>query len=274
MTHENIMLMVAILLYSLATMGVFIGLLSGRRKLKVAGNSVALLGFLTHTLLAVFIVVTHGMDSIATSDYLLLLPWFLVLLYLVAWRILRLPFLAITAAPLALLLSIFSMRLANINFALPENLSGLFITLHLSSLFSSLGLLTMAAIAGGIFLYVDGKMKKKNKAGSFSSELPALGACDKVNHMAIMAGFPLYTLGLIAGFVWAPMFMPIIESPKTLLSLFLWFFYALLFYQRLALGLRGKKPARLALFLFFIAVIALGLDQFFNHHSNVLLSLA
>ena len=274
MTHETIMLMVAILLYSLATLGVFIGLLSGRRQVKMAGNGLALLGFLAHSLLAVFIVVTHNMNAITTSDYLLLLPWFLVLLYLAAWRILQFSFMAITAAPLALLLSIFSMRLANINFALPDNLSGLFITLHLSSLFSSLGLLSMAAVAGFIFLYVDGKMKKKSKAGSFSSELPALGACDKVNHVAVMAGFPLYTLGLIAGFVWAPMFLPIIESPKTLLSLFLWFFYALLFYQRLALGLRGKKPAKLALFLFLIAVIALGLDQFFNHHSNVLLSLA
>ena len=274
MTHENIMLLVAILLYSLATMGVFIGLLSGRRKLKVISNCLALLGFLAHTLLAVFIVATHGMDSIATSDYLLLLPWLLVLLYLAAWRTLQFSFLGITAAPLALLLSIFSMRLANINFALPDNLSGLFITLHLSSLFASLGLLTMAAVAGFIFLYVDSKMKKKSKVGTFSSELPALGACDKANHVAVMAGFPLYTLGLIAGFVWAPMFMPIIESPKTLLSLFLWCFYALLFYQRLALGLRGKKPAKLTLFLFAIAAIALGLDQFFNHHSNVLLSLA
>lgn len=273
MTFEKILLGIVIFLYSIATLGIFLGMLSSKRKLRSWANKVTLAGFATHTLLGITLLINHSLEEITAGYYLLLLPWCFILVWLIAWRILKTQFISLTVAPLALLLSVFSVRLSSIQIVLPDNFAGTFIGLHLGSLFLSIGLLALACGAGSIFLYVNNRIKKKEPLADFATDFPALSTCDKINHVAVMVGFPLYTLGLISGFVWAPLFFQIVANPKILVSLVLWFFYALLFYQRVALGKKGRKPARLAILIFLISVLAIGLDQVFSHHSQILLPL-
>jgi ABC-type uncharacterized transport system, permease component len=267
MSYEKLLLFGVVLLYSLATLGIFIGILASRRIVKDVANGLTLAGFALHTVLVGYILSIHSIEEISAGYYLFLLPWFLLLLYLGAWWLLRLPFLTLTVAPFSLLLSIFSMRLTRIQIELPEHLTGVFIGLHMTSLFLSIGLIVLAFGAGCLFLYVEKKLKKKAPIGKFSKELPSLATFDKINHTAVLIGFPLYTLGLITGFVWAPLFLQAVVSPKILIALFLWCLYALLFYQRLALGLRGKKAAIMAVVLFLIALLSMAVDQVMSHHS-------
>ena len=164
-----------------------------------------------------------------------------------------------------------SMRLSNVQNLLPEHLSALFFGLHIWALYLSIGLLAMAFGAGVLFVYTEGKLKKKAPLASFTKDMPSLSTYDKVNYAAVIAGFPLYTLGLMSGFIWAPMAKEVVENPKVLLSLFIWVLYAILFYQRMAMRYRGRKTAVMAIAIFAISVLSFGIDYTVSHHSSLLL---
>ena len=267
MDFEKILTLAVIFLYSLGTLGIFLGTLSLSRTIRQVANRVTLAGFALHTIAVVSMLAAHGFTALPFSSYMQLMAWSLVLLYISAWGWLRLSFLGLTAAPLALLLYVLSMRFSNTHSLLPEHLSGLFFTLHVWSLYFSLGLLAMAFGAGLLFVYMEGKLKKKLPMAEFTRDLPSLSACDKVNRFAVVAGFPLYTLGLMSGFIWAPMAKAIVENPKVLLSLFIWFLYALLFYQRTAMRFRGRKTAVMAIVIFGVSALSFGIDYTMSHHS-------
>lgn len=271
MDFEHLLSLGVIACYSLGALGILLGTLALNRPLKTIANRVTLAGFALHTVAAVAMLVTHPFAELSMGYYLQLMAWSIIFLYICAWGWLRLPFLGLTAAPLALLLYALSMRLSSAKSLLPEHLSGLFFTLHIWSLYLSLGLLAMAFGAGMLFIYMEGRLKKKLPMAEFARDFPSLATCDKVNHVAVTAGFPLYTLGLMSGFIWAPMAMAIVENPKVLLSLFVWFLYALFFYQRAALGFRGRKTAIMAIVIFAISALSFGIDYAVFHHSRQLL---
>jgi ABC-type uncharacterized transport system permease subunit len=239
--------------------------------MKNIADKITLAGFALHTLAAIVATFAHGFSDIPMGYYPQLMAWSLVFLYICAWCWLRLPFLGLTAAPLALLLYALSMRLSSTRSLLPEHLSGLFFTLHIWALYFSLGLLSMAFGAGMLFIYMENRLKKKLPMAEFTREFPSLTTCDKVNQFAVTAGFPLYTLGLMSGFIWAPLATTIVENPKVLLSLLVWFLYALFFYQRAALRYRGKKTAVMAIVIFGISALSFGIDYAVSHHSIQLL---
>lgn len=257
-----------IFLYSLGAFGILLGTLAGRRTLQKIANRLALTGFAGHTIAALLIFFSQNWSTLPAGYYMQLLAWCLIFLYLAAWRWFRYPFLGLTAAPLALLLYVLSLRFSSAHNLLPEHLSGLFFGLHIWSLYLSLGMLAMAFGAGLLFIYMERGLKNKTPMAEFTRDMPSLSTCDKVNMIAVVAGFPLYTLGLMAGFIWAPMAQSVIENPKTILSLVIWFFYAVLFYQRAALGLRGRKAALMAIFIFMISVLSVAFDFSVSHHSS------
>ena len=148
MDFEHILSLSVIACYSLGALGILLGTLALNRPLKTIANRVTLAGFALHTIAAVAMLVTHPFAELSMGYYLQLMAWSIIFLYICAWGWLRLPFLGLTAAPLALLLYALSMRLSSAKSLLPEHLSGLFFTLHIWSLYLSLGLLAMAFGAG------------------------------------------------------------------------------------------------------------------------------
>jgi ABC-type uncharacterized transport system permease subunit len=272
MDIEKLLSIIVIFVYSLGAFGIVLGTLSMRHTLKAAANRLTFGGFALHTILLVTVFFQReDMMSLSAGYFMQLLAWCLILFYLAAWRWLRLPFLGLTAAPLALLLTILSMRLSDVRDLLPEHFSALFFGLHIWALYLSIGLLTMAFGAGVLFIYSEGKLKKKAPLAGFTKDMPSLSTYDKVNNTAVIAGFPLYTLGLMSGFIWAPLAKEVVENPKVLLSLFIWMLYAVLFYQRTAMRYRGRKTAVMAIVIFLISVLSFGIDYTVSHHSSLLL---
>ena len=271
MDFEKLLSIGVIFLYSLGTFGILLGTLAMRRVLKKTANRLTLAGFGLHTLALIVAFFSQDVAGLSAGYFMQLLAWCLILFYIAAWRWLRFPFLGLTAAPLALVLYILSMRLSNVQNLLPEHLSGLFFGLHIWSLYLSLGLLAMAFGAGLLFVYTEGRLKKKIPLAEFTRDMPSLSTYDKVNMVAVIAGFPLYTLGLMSGFIWAPMAKQVVENPKVLLSLFIWVLYSVLFYQRTALGYRGRKTAVMAIAIFGICTLSFGIDYTVTHHSSQLM---
>lgn len=271
------------LLYALGCLGIFWGIPAKRRKIQALGRLATLAGFALHSLLLLAALLLQGVDNLPNGYFLQLLAWSILLIYLVAWRRpgtkLGAGFLSMAAVPLAFLLLLLSFRLGNRIGVLPDNLTELLFTLHILPMFVSLGLLALAFGAGLLYLRLERKIKSKSRLSEFDRELPALNAFDRVNARVAVAGFPLYTLALATGFIAMSgqglASLPevqIVQSgwdPKEVVSLFVWFFYALLFYLRLVKGWRGRKTALLAIFIFGVSVFSLLGVNFFlpTHHS-------
>lgn len=271
MDFSKLLFIGALLFYSFGAFGILLGTLARRPAVKRASHLMTLCGFGLQSLLLLMAFLGQGPAELSAAWYMQLMAWCLIALYLAAWRWFRLPFLGLTAAPLSLTLYVLSLRFAGLRDILPEHLTGLFFGLHIWSLYISLGLLAMAFGAGLLFLYTEGRLKKKAPLAGFTRDMPAISTYDKVNMAAVVGGFPLFTLGLMSGFIWAPMAQRVVENPKVLLSLFIWFLFAILFYQRTALGMRGKKTAIMAIAIFAIAAFSAVLDWAVSHHSQTLM---
>lgn len=85
---------------------------------------------------------------------------------------------------------------------------------------------------------------------------PPLSVIDELNYKAIATGFPMLTIGIFTGAVWANYSWGSYWNwdPKETWSLITWFVYALFLHLRLTKGWRGKNSAILSLigFLFVI----------------------
>lgn len=252
----------------------------------------AVLGFALHTLELVLQVI-EGMQGLSPGQvlsgqaalssqpfltqgqlYFSLLGWVLLAVFFLLWWWQHTPFLALVASPLALLLFLSSMHVPPVSEArvsIPQALPGWFLGLHIGCLFLALGLLAMAFGAGIFFLRIDSAIKAKKKLYRFSRDLPSLQTFDRVNELSVQYGFPLYTVGLLSGFIWARFTwgQMISGDPKEVVSLGIWFLYAFIFHQRLSVGWRGKKAAWITIVVFLLCVISLIVVNFFlpSHHN-------
>ena len=97
---------------------------------------------------------------------------------------------------------------------------------------------------------------KSKKIGTFHHFLPSLGILDELNYRCLIIGFPLLTLGIMSGSIWAQYTMGSYWQwdPKEIWSLITWLFYAALLHGRLNMGWRGKKQATLSI-IGFIAIL-------------------
>lgn len=267
------LLQVAVIgLYGAAAMLFLAGTVFPGFKLRHTANVCAVAGFGLHTLDLVLGLIDLGAESLTAGNfYYSLLAWSLVLIFFFLWWRLKLGFLAITASPLALILYVSSHAVQGIKVLMPKTLSTLFFGLHIGTLFVSMALLAMAFGAGLAFLYLDKRIKSKAALAGMGKDMPSLWASDTVNHWAIVAGFPLYTLGLLSGFIWARLTWGRIFSwdPKEVVALAVWLLFAFLFHHRLAMGWRGRKPAIMAILVFAVTVASLVGINFLlpTHHS-------
>ncbi|MBG0776506.1 MAG: cytochrome c biogenesis protein CcsA [Desulfovibrionaceae bacterium] len=272
MAFVDLLRFCVIALYLLGTATGVAGFLGRRNGLLKTGLWANGAGFAAHTLLLVAALGGGPLPELAPGLSLQMLSWCLLAVYfMLLWRF-RLPFISIVAPPLALAAFVWSLSMTAARQAeMPKALVGLFLGLHIGSLFACFGLMAIAAGAGMLFLHLNRKIKGKEKLTGFRKDLPALSTFDRVNHVAVVSGFPLYTLGLISGFVWAKLTWGRVLSwdPKEVVALVIWFVFAFLFHQRLALGWKGRKPARLAVWIFVFILLSLVVINIFvpTHHS-------
>ena len=84
--------------------------------------------------------------------------------------------------------------------------------------------------------------------------LPSLAELDRLNHLGLLWGFPLLTVGMIAGtvyaaFVWGGRWP---ADPKVIWSFAVWAVYGFLLHQRLAIGWKGSRIALLSCVAFLL----------------------
>ena len=115
----------------------------------------------------------------------------------------------------------------------------------------------MACGIGIMYLIQERYVKSKNLSKLFM-KLPSLQTLDEINYHLITLGFPLLTLAMITGVIWANSAWGSYWrwDPKEVWSLITWLIYALVLHLRLTVGWRGKKAAILSIVGFVIVIFA------------------
>lgn len=140
----------------------------------------------------------------------------------------------------------------------PAILQGSLVTIHVMLSVTGEALFALASCAGLMYLLQDGLLKRK-KEGGLIRLLPSLRDLDRINNICLSWGFPLLTLGVLAGSLWARIVWGSHWQwdSKQVWTLLAWGFYGFLLHQRLVVGWQGRKAAlwSLIVFMFLIALL-------------------
>ncbi len=142
---------------------------------------------------------------------------------------------------------------------LPPSMQSWLLPVHASISIVADAFLALAAIGGGMYLLQERELKQK-RFGFFYSRLPSLEALDKLNQHCISIGFPLMTLGMVTGYIWAKQIWGGRNwhwDPKIVWSMITWFLYAGLMHQRFNMGWRGRRAALMTIIAFCAVLLTL-----------------
>jgi ABC-type transport system involved in cytochrome c biogenesis permease subunit len=211
----------------------------------------------------------EGMPAIGIHTALSLFAWVMAAAYLALQLKTKTRVLGAFISPvICLFMVVASIGLGGVVNASPM-LRGSLVRVHVILSVAGEALFAVASCAGLMYLIQDGLIRRK-RAGGFSRLLPPLGDLDRINHICLLWGVPLLTLGGLAGSLWARIAWGSHWQwdPKQVWALTVWGCYAFLLHQRLAIGWRGRTAARwsLALFLILLVLLIVGLPFFGTLH--------
>jgi cytochrome c-type biogenesis protein CcsB len=166
---------------------------------------------------------------------------------IVHWRY-KISSLGIFAFPAIFVMTFLANMAYEPNRSLPEALQSNWIFIHTPSILLGYVALFVAFSAAVLYL-VQSRALKSKQPRMFYNRLPSLEICDDLAYRSLAIGFPLMTVGILSGALWAQHEWGTswTRDPKILLSFVTWLIYLLLIHYRLIAGWRGKKAAYLAI---------------------------
>ena len=129
---------------------------------------------------------------------------------------------------------------------------------HVTTNLIGVGLFTLAFSAATLYLVQERLLKRKQIDGVFR-RLPPLDVLDRAEHRFLLAGFPLLTIGIITGTLWARR-VEMGASSEVLRAVFgyvTWLVIAGVLVLRAAAGWRGRRAAYGTIAGFGFAVLVL-----------------
>ncbi len=210
-------------------------------------------GFVVHTIGMIVKYFQAGYAPIVNlHDGLAFFAWSVGGIYFILYYKFRIDILGVFVAPISFIFILiafaFNHELAN----LAPVLRSFWRPIHITFSFLGDAMFAVAAVAGVMYLLQERQLKKK-KMNMLYYLLPSLEVSDMINYKCITFGFPLLTLGIITGALWADSAWGTYWSwdPKETWSLITWFIYAAMLHGRLTTGWRGRKVAILSIIGFF-----------------------
>jgi cytochrome c-type biogenesis protein CcsB len=231
------------------TIAYLVYLLSCHERTAWAGRLLLGVGFCSHGLTFVLRYIEAGYAPLVNlHESLSFFAWLVVGFFLLLRYRYKVEMLGAFVSPLALLLVIGAAALPKEILSLPPALRSWWLPIHVTFAFLGDAIFALAFCAGVAYL-IQERLVKSKRAGALSGRLPSLEVLDEVNYRALTIGFPLLTIGIVTGAVWAEYAWGSYWSwdPKETWSLITWLLYAALLHQRLTIGWRGKKAAIMAI---------------------------
>jgi len=269
---EIILFELALTFYFAATIVCILELFKGTKTTSRIMLSLVAVGFALHTANIIARYFISGHIPIANlHEASSFFSWCIVLLFFYLEYRFKLGLLGSFIMPVVFVLMLSSSMLPRKIEPLSPVLQSYWLGIHTVLAFLGDAAFAMAFGIGLMYLIQEHYVKSKHLGGLFK-KLPSLQILDEINYRLITIGFPLLTLAIITGALWA-------ESawgsywrwdPKEVWSLITWFIYALVLHARLTAGWRGKRAAILSiigfcavLFTFFgVNLLLKGLHSF------------
>ncbi len=199
----NLPLYLALTFYAVGTLVVLASLLSSRERLQRIAMIPMAIGFVAHTIwIGIICTLTRHPPLTNLPESLSFIAWTLLLLeLLLLWRY-RVYAAAFFVYPLVLVLLTISAIVGEQFVQLdPALRSNLFIA-HL--FFSSLGVAALlVALAFTLLYQLQERSLKLKRRGRLERWIPSLRVCDQLSYRSLTIGFAIYTLGIVAGVIWA-----------------------------------------------------------------------
>lgn len=242
-----IFLMTTMGLYLVGTTSFLAYLLRRSEALSNISLGITALGFLAHTMTLVSRMMAVGHVPL-TSFYeaMTLFSWTLVLIFLVVEFRHRIHVLGSFILPLALISLLSAAALPKEATTLEPVVRTVWVHVTLSIL-GTVGF-AVAFVAGIMYLIQDGLLKSK-RFNVLYTKLPPLDYLDYLNQQSIVFGFPLLTLGIIAGAISGGLTrgasLSLSWNPEQAWALVTWAFYFVVLIGRITVGWRAKRAAYL-----------------------------
>ncbi len=173
--------------------------------------------------------------------------------FLIAYAKYRIAPLSVFAFPLIFVMTFVANLFYDPSTSIPPILRNNWIYIHTPLVFLGYAALFIAFAAAIMYLIQEHALKSKHPV-RFYNWLPSLEVCDELAYRSLAIGFPLITLGIITGALWAEGVGAVwARDAKVVFSFLTWLIYLLLIFYRLS-GWRGRKAAYLSI-VGFIGVI-------------------
>ena len=267
MTTNILLFKITLLLYFAATVLYLIDVIARREQAGKAARWVLVGGFAVHCATLVSRYLEAGYTPVANlHESLSFFAWSLVGIFLLFDLRYRMTVLGAFSCPLALVLMIAGGTAPKAVNELNPALDSWWFPIHVILAFSGNAVFTLAFVAGVMYLLQERMLKSKKFSGLFY-RLPPLDTLDSMNYKCLTFGFPLMTMGIISGAIWANSAWGGYWrwDPKETWALISWFLYAALLHGRLTIGWRGRRAAIFAIIGFiFLLFTFFGVNLFLS----------
>lgn len=271
--NESVLLfsVITTLLYAVGTVGFLIYVIRTEKVIHRIAYGFLLAGFLSHTLgLAMLVSQLRQMPVTTLPQTFSLFAWAIVGSYLAFQLKFNIRILGTFVSPLAVVFMLLSSAIPGRVIPNSKLFKSFWLTLHVATMFIGMAIFALAFCAGIMYLLQERQIKSKS-FGLLYRRLPSLEVLDSLNYVCLTFGFPLITIGLISGFVYAGAVWQSFWhwDPKEILSVVTWLIYAVLLHERLAVGWRGRRAAIMAIIGFSVILVTFVGTSFILevHHS-------
>jgi cytochrome c-type biogenesis protein CcsB len=247
---------VAAAFYCLGTLAYLTYVIFPERVISRSALLIISLGFASHTVAFLARSVEAGYLPVTNLyESLSFFAWMVTGLLLLGHLKYRIHILGALLAPIALIFMLFALALPKEILPLAPVLRSFWHPFHVFFAFMGNAVFTLAFCCGVMYLIQEHRVKTK-KLGAITERLPSLTVLDDLNYRCLTVGFPLLTLGIITGAIWAEYAWGRYWGwdPKETWSLITWILFAAQLHQRLTVGWRGRKAAIMAIAGFFAAL--------------------
>jgi cytochrome c-type biogenesis protein CcsB len=246
----------AAFLYLVGTLFYLAHIVTLKQPLSRLATAAVSIGFVSHSLALLTRYAEAGHTPVTNLyESLSFFAWMIIGILLACNLKFQIKVLGAFLTPIALILMFVGLALPKEIVPLAPALRSFWHPFHVFFAFMGNAIFALAFCCGVMYLIQERQLKSK-KVGAITKRLPSLQVLDDMNYQALKFGFPLLTLGIITGSVWAEYAWGRYWGwdPKETWSLITWLIYASLLHARLLKGWQGRRIAWLALFGF-LAVI-------------------
>jgi cytochrome c-type biogenesis protein CcsB len=243
----------ASLFYLFGTLAYSVYIIFLKESLSKLALTIVSIGFVSHTVAIITRYAEAGYTPVTNLyESLSFFAWMVIGVLLLTSMKYKVRTLGSFLTPIGLILMLFAFILPKEILPLPPVLKSFWHPFHVIFAFLGNAVFTLTFCSGVMYLIQEHQLKSK-KMGAITKRLPSLKILDDLNYQSLTFGFPMLTIGIITGAIWAEYAWGRYWNwdPKETWSLITWLFYAALLHQRLTVGWRGRKAAIMAIVGFF-----------------------